>query len=126
MTLRTHCLKRILPNIESKRVHLPLGPSKVGNFFNLCRMMPLAAISSRRLMNACRASELLFGSPHRFFTRRPSPSKGRCDRSRSGHGQVEGNYLPCKKVRHCMCGTLLCEYRLLSVRRHRICENVGH
>ena len=34
MTLRSHCLKRSLPNIQSKRMHLPLGPSKFGNLIH--------------------------------------------------------------------------------------------
>ena len=46
MTLRTHILQRFLPNIQSKRVHLPLGPSKVGNLPLSCCMMPFAAIRS--------------------------------------------------------------------------------
>ena len=71
-----HCLKRFLPYIQSKRVRLPLGPSNVGNLILFCRILTFAAIRSRRFINYFRASELLFGTPHTFFTRHQSAVKG--------------------------------------------------
>ena len=124
MTLRRHGLKGFLLNTQSKREHLPLGPSKVGNLLPFCRMMPFAAIRSYRLMNACIASEFLFDSTHIFFTRHPLLSKGWWDRRRSRYNHIKGYLWPGGKVSHGVCGTRLCDDRLLSVHRHRIRETL--
>ena len=72
----------------------------------------------------CRASELPFGSPNTFFTRQPYEAKGPFRSHQIRVWSRRGISLAKEEIsslneRHC-------DDRLLSVIRHRICENVGH